>query len=225
VDGVDAPPNYSVRIDLANAAPGRVRVLNMLYQSSTLVVRARSPRRVVEGLVAYLSAYADSGQGLLTRAAALVHVDGTALLVPRDLLARLEILEPRLKRHGLRFVDRLIVAIDPTTAELVVSPRLVEVDASELLPEAAGGDLPTVAPGRYPIAAWALSQGPGIEGPMSKAASVAAASRSVLGMTSRPQWALESLASIIRRAPGIAIRADDSVALAARLASLIPGRP
>ena len=58
VEDVEAPPNCSVA--LADPAPRRsaVQDLHLLYRSSSLVVRTRSPSRVLRGLAAHLSAFA-----------------------------------------------------------------------------------------------------------------------------------------------------------------------
>lgn len=157
VDG-EAPHNYSLY--LAAGDEGGIRPLQRLYRGGALEVRSRSAGRVVTALLGHLSWYAREPDEDLPAVQAMAVVrGGRAWLLPLDLRANLEHLEPALNRSGFAVVDELLPVVDPATAELVVREPVLEVDRGAL------GDLeglvpaprraePQVRPGRYPLTAW-----------------------------------------------------------------------
>ena len=212
-----APPNYSAWIELPQPGPkppGPTR-FNVLYRSSRTAVRARSPRRVVEGLVSYLSGHAARDDDLVvTNAAAVVGRDA-AILVPGYLLAFFEEFQQRLARQGWRVVDSVRTTIDPAAGELLVlEPALdVEESAMRALGAPSPRESPGVAPGRYPIAQWYFLQDAG-GASMSRAAGVAAALGTVAQERLGPAPTLQALAKIFRSARPLPIAISDPKAAA-----------
>lgn len=210
VEGVQSPPNFSVSINLGGPpAPGRPggggTRLNILYRSSTMVVRSRRPRRVVEALASYLSTHGSALDGLLLTVGAAIVGGGRAVIVPNNLMGSFEAIQPRLERAGWRFVDSFLTAIDPDTAEMIVRAPIVAVDPIVLgeLDEVNGRgreELPPVPPGRYPVAGWVFLRGSGAEGAMSRAAGVAAAIETVIKEPLGPAHTLHALAQVFTEA-------------------------
>jgi hypothetical protein len=227
VDGVEAPANLSVRIgatdeegDEAAAAvaangngkrrSGRGQQIHLLYRSSSLVARSREPSRVLEALVSYLGAFLEEDPASLLKTSMLGLVaDGHAIVAPRPLLGSLKVLQPRVERQGLRFVDTPFATIDPATGELVVPGAPLDIDEAALhtLDVEFGGRgrgraEPAVSPGRYAIRGWAVfSGGPDDTGPLSRAKAVAAAAGSVVMGERQAQDVLETLGDMFRSVP------------------------
>ena len=85
---------------------------HFLRRGTTAVVRSRDPRRVLAGLASYLSAATEPPDGVVrVNAVALVR-DGTATVVPAQMLQWLAQLERRLATNGLEFVDQPWVYLD-----------------------------------------------------------------------------------------------------------------
>ena len=173
-DVAGAPANYSVIAAPPSADRGARRRVHQLFRSSHAVARHRGGAAVVRALLNHLSAHAAPvDEGLLAmRAVALVSRDGRAVLAPAALMDDLAHVEPRLRRQGLRMVDAQVALVDPTSAELVVPRPSLTLDPAGLdrLAEWEMGEPPeeSVAPGRYPLLAWALFAGEPF-GPMSPA--------------------------------------------------------
>ena len=81
--------------------------------------------------------------------------DGEALLLPAGLDEHVQVLQPRLAKHGITLVDTPRVLLDVDARELVVPEPVMsfdrtvieELDADVKL----GNELPWVRPGRYPL--------------------------------------------------------------------------
>ena len=162
VDDPTVPDNYSVAL---SERTGRSHELELLVQGSQQLVRSRSRRRVLAALLSYLSgALVPPDFGLLKLAATpAVATDGTALLLPPRLIESVAKLQPLLARGGITFVDVPGAVVDPASAELVVAAPGVEHDPAVLDEVDADldlgrGELPMVAPGRYPLRAWYLPE-------------------------------------------------------------------
>lgn len=157
VDGVEAPPNYSVRFE--ERVPGRPGSVSayVLYRSQCSLLRTRKRERVLRALVACVSGHRGRRDGLLRiRQLAVVGRSG-AVILPVELHWRLEALERRLGAHGLRLADPPFVDIDPRKGELVVAPPEMGVVT------ALGGSRRSAShararpePRRYPIREWAI---------------------------------------------------------------------
>jgi hypothetical protein len=211
VDGVKAPPNYSVRIGGSDAEGRGGRDLHLLYKSSTKAVRSRVPSRVLRGLVTYLASHTFTCplDRLRTSAVALL-ADGDAVLAPPFLLRSLDVLQPRLERAGLRFVDAPFVQIDPAAAEVVVEPSALDVDDSIL--QALDGrfassdrEPPAVEPGRYPLRGWAVRVDRGLVGPVSPGLGLARAAHHVALDGREVQDLLDTLGDLFGRITPFAI--------------------
>lgn len=213
VPGVEAPPNYSVWIEAPTQGEhsSPATALHRLYRSSGLVVRSRDSRRVIDGLVSYLSTHADPHDGLLPSVNAALVGHDRAILLPNQLLGSLELLQPRLERKGWRFVDSFVTAIDPDTAELVVRPNLLPVDWAVIdgLDGRSHRGIDAVPAGRYPIARWIFFPQPGINGSASKAAAVAAAMGTVAKDALGPQASLRAVARVFTRATACSVTSAD----------------
>ena len=152
VEGVDAPPNYSLRLETRE--PGRKGPARAyaLYRSQCLLLRTRKRERVLRALVRCLSGLVDPRDGLVrVRQGAVVGRSG-AIILPHELHWRLEALEPRLGTDAMWLSDPPFIDIDAATGELVLAPPMIDVDAAAL---GAGSDRP-VPYGRYPIREWAI---------------------------------------------------------------------
>ncbi len=145
------------------------RPFNLLLIGNETVIRSRSPRRVVRGLAAYLSALVaeeetTGHEGTLAVSALPAIFGSAAVLLPLSLRSVLAAAEPRLARAGFRLVDVPRALIDLASGDLVVPRPTVEIDetAFEALAEPAIGpsEGAWVPPGRYPVAAWALGSPP-----------------------------------------------------------------
>jgi hypothetical protein len=152
VGGVDAPPNYSLRLETPE--PGRKGPARAyaLYRSQCLLLRTRKRERVLRALVRCLSGHVESLDGLVrVRQLAVVGSSG-AVILPHELHWRLEALEPRLGTNAMWLADPPFIDIDAATGELVFAPPMIEFDAAAL---GAASDRP-VPYGRYPIREWAI---------------------------------------------------------------------
>lgn len=151
-EDVDAPPNYSLRLETrepGRKAPARTYAL---YRAQCLLLRTRKRERVLRALVRCLSGHVESRDGLVrVRQQAVVGRSG-AVILPHELHWRLEALEPRLGENGMWLADPPFIAIDAATGELILAPPMIEADAAAL---GAGSDRPGPY-GRYPIREWAI---------------------------------------------------------------------
>ncbi len=117
----DTPPNYSVSLAPPSSGSGK-RELHVLYRSCELTIRSRIPSRVVEGLLAHLSAQVASQEHGAVRLAALTLVaDGRAVLASRHFRAVIERLEPRLNARGITVAD--VPAVELLADDAIVVPR------------------------------------------------------------------------------------------------------
>jgi hypothetical protein len=174
VDGVQAPPNYSLQAN-ASSREGRLTTLGLLFWSSSLVLRTRSTRRLVEGLFGHLGSYVAGSRGGLLQVEAFAAVrDGRAVLAPLSLRNGHALLHARLQRAGALILDSPLAAVDPARGELVVEDPLLTIDRAALagLDEAGAGDAGLVTPGRYRIAGWVLPRLAQDHGSISRAVAV-----------------------------------------------------
>ena len=152
VEDVDAPPNYSLRLETRE--PGRKGPSRTyaLYRSQCLLLRTRKRERVLRALAHCLSGHVDPRVGLVrVRQQAVVGISG-AVLLPHELHWRLEALEPRLGANGMWLADPPFIDIDAGTGELILAPPMIGVDVAAL---GARRDRPGPY-GRYPIREWAI---------------------------------------------------------------------
>ncbi len=174
---------------------------HLLYRGVTAVVRTRDLRRLVDGLLGYLSAAVErpDDDTLRLDVLALVH-DGAAVLAPASIRPLLPSIERRLNAKGLRVVDRPWSCLDVTTGELVVPEPHLSVERSALEELGRGSRDAAVAPGRYPVVGWAFGAGQEAQGPMSRALALTFAGARLLdGPPLDPQAALDRLAAVLGR--------------------------
>jgi hypothetical protein len=186
VEGVEAPPNFSVII--AGEGQSDVAVgLHFLYMNHNAIVRSRRPGRVMEGLFAYLAGHlpASEPNGLIQVPGVGLVKEGRAVLAPGMITNWTDILAPRLNRSGVQFVDAPRVALDVERGDLVVEEPDLRVDRTVLA--GLGGTRPMVSepapvePGRYPLVGWALFTGDEDHiGPLSIAAGIVSAAPSMM---------------------------------------------
>jgi thiol-disulfide isomerase/thioredoxin len=158
-EGTRAPDNFSV---ILGAAGGRgAKELSLLLRGDETVVRSRSPRRVVRGLVSHLSSLVAPDDGLLRTFNLAMLVDGEAVLLPAEARESIEQLQPRLARLGVPLSDEPLARIDLERLELVVPEPLLPFDSTalEALAEPAPGrsELPAIEPGRYRLRSWGIN--------------------------------------------------------------------
>jgi hypothetical protein len=165
VEGVEAPPNFSVIIE-GEPGQGDVAVgLHFLYKNHTAIVRSRRPERVLDGLFAYLAGHlpAAESNGLIRVTGVGLVKEGRAVLAPGMITTWTDILAPRLNRNGVQFVDAPQVALDVERGDMVVEEPGLVVDRAalaELNRQGSPGREPaSVKPGRYPLVGWALFTG------------------------------------------------------------------
>ena len=158
IDDAGVGDNYSVALTDPGSAAND---LELLVLGTRQIVRSRSKRRVLTGLLRYLSSdLFDADPSLLhVNATAAVDDGGQGLVLPPGLTGWLGKLQPRLAKLGITLVDMPFVSLDVGTGELVVPPPAVEHDETVLHDSDAGvtlgrTELPMVESGRYPLASW-----------------------------------------------------------------------
>lgn len=198
VDEVDAPPNYSLRLETSEPGrPGPARAY-ALYRSRCLLLRTRKRERVVRALVAALAGHAKPRTGLVRMRQLGVIGPSGAVLVPHELHWQVEGVERRLADHGLSFVDPPFVELDPETFEVVLSSNHSHVHGS-----VRGFPLASTY-GRYPIVEWTILRRdlsarlgthdalaalvPVVEAPTSTRMAVEALSRGLAATRVEPIW-------------------------------------
>ncbi len=209
-DDDPASPNFSLHVAEDDGARG-AKQFHLLYRGVTAVVRTRDLRRLVDGLLGYLSAAVERPDGDMVRLDVLALVkDGAAVLAPASIRSLLPSVERRLNAKGLGVVDRPWSCVDVTTGELVVPEPDLSVDRSALdqLGRGSRGD-GAVAPGRYPVVGWAFGAGPDAQGPMSRALAVSLAGGRILDRhTLDPQARLDRLAALLGRLEPVGVWAE-----------------
>jgi hypothetical protein len=230
VDGVDAPPNYSVQLGEASTSAAG---FHFLFRSSNSVVRSRDARRIVRALVTYLSSHRlddierrDPG---LVRVHAVTLVAGeAAVLAPPALRQWPELIERRLNARGMRFADTPWALVDSARREVIVPEPALDVDWSALDgldALTAGRDRPdpSVPPGRYPITGWAFRVKRDQAGTLTRAQAVMQALQMMIGsLELGVQRALDDLVTVVRGIEPAGIAWDDPAEVVAPLVALAP---
>jgi len=164
VDG--APANYSVSVRDRPTDARSARPVHQLHRSTRAVARSRSPGRILRALLHHLDAVVHPpAPGLLGVRALPLVAGARAVLAPAGLARDLPAVLPLLHRAGFRLADVPYATVDPERAELVVPEVALELQPAaarrlEDLERSAGAGAGAVAPGRYPLAAWAFPAGP-----------------------------------------------------------------
>lgn len=154
-----------------------------LYWGRCPVVRTRDADRLLGALEQHLSApVASTNDWLVLRLSAAVTADGGAILLPA-VGAGVARIDRRLREAGATLVDAPFAVVDPHTGDLVLEPPSVAL-REEPRRELVGvmGSLRSetvVAPGRYPLARWAVE-------PRDPAGTPAAAAVELLGSLAAP---------------------------------------
>ncbi|HXF56626.1 MAG TPA: hypothetical protein VNO34_03465 [Actinomycetota bacterium] len=114
VEGAQAPPNYSVRVE------GRGRAARyLLYRATCLVLRTRSRERLAGALVACLRAHRGSSPLLRLRRTVVLSESGV-LVLPSELFHRVEGVEGALREAGLRLAEPPFAVLDPESGVAVL---------------------------------------------------------------------------------------------------------
>jgi hypothetical protein len=207
----EAPANFSIMMADDGGVQGGARTFNVLYRASQSVVKSRVPGRVMRGLLQYMSEFAESTSATLRFAATGVVKDGRAIVAPYALRWAAGTLQPRLNAVGMQLIDGPVVHVEPSASELVVPEPVLRIDADALANFDArfpghGREPAPVAPGRYPIAAWALVTDPESAGPMRRAHALAVAAQQVLNADERGlRGTLEAVARCLAAAPAYGV--------------------
>lgn len=148
---VDAPPNYSVRLE--ERGPGREGTrAYTLYRGRCLLLRTRMQQLLLRALARSLSAHAGTLDGLLRIRQLAVVGEFGALILPHELYRQLEGLEQRLAANAMWLADPPLIEIDTERGELIVAPPALELGSSE-----PGSEPHRAAPnGNYRIREWAI---------------------------------------------------------------------
>jgi hypothetical protein len=211
VEGMDAPPNYSLRLETRE--PGRKGPARAyaLYRSQCLLLRTRKRERVLRALVRCLSGHVGSLDGLVrVRQLAVVGSSG-AVILPHELHWRLEAQEALLGANAMWLADPPFIDIDAATGELVFAPPTIDFDAAAL---GAGSDRP-VPYGRYPIREWAIL-GRGEDETVTAHAALAAV-MPMVGGDANHSAAMEAILHTLSRTRVTRVRHDSRVRLFERL--------
>lgn len=186
----------------------------MLYRGVTGVVRTRDLRRVLHGLLGYLSSFVEPADDEFLRLDAVSLVkDGVAVLVPAEVRSALPTIERRLHAKGIGVADRPWATVDIATGQLVLGEPQLAVDWA-VLDELASSEMATgkdgpVAPGRYPLVGWGFGVGPDTRGPISRAVAVTLAGARLVDRDAlSSQDALERLARVLTPLEPVALWAD-----------------
>lgn len=159
VDTPEPEPNFSVRFEDPSADEG-VRPFQILYRSDCQVVRTIHRSRVIRALRASIARHAGEGSDLFRLRQVVLVSGGEAILLPPDLLPRVEEIEYALRDHGVQVLDPAFVHLDPTSGEVVVPEPTIGVDEEALRRIDADGDAPAPGPelqgSRFPVAHWAI---------------------------------------------------------------------
>ena len=221
VDPGDDPPSPNFSLHVAED-DGPRKDFHLLYRGVTPVVRTRDLRRLVDGLLGYLSAAVEHPDDALRLDVLALVKDGAAVLAPAGIASSLASIERRLNAKGLRVVDRPWATVDLSTGELVVAEPELTVDRSALaeLPSGGGRD-GAVPPGRYPVVGWGFGVGQEEAGPISRALALTLGGARLLDrLTLDPQPALDGLARLLGRMQPVAVWADGPEGLVAPLVAL-----
>lgn len=227
VAGVEPRVHYG--LVLGSGGDGR-RGFHELYWGSVPVLRTLDGQRLARALLGHLWAHARASaedRYLLVSGVAAVAGD-RAVVMPGAPLCDPS-LERRLQREDVAVVDAPWFALDLGSAELVVADpevdaglRLHWVALEALGSPRSGGVARAVAPGRYPLAGWAL---PGDGEPASRARIVVRAAAHGLN---RPAFAgppmLTRLALAVAGRPFRALPTASPAAAADALAGLLAPR-
>jgi len=185
---------------------------NLLCLGSNVLVRSRSPRRVMRALLWQLGARMDefdSGSGLVQVTATAVHVNGGIVLLPPGLHGLEEHLQPAFARYGVSYVDVPYPEVDLERAEVVVPEPGLPHDETVLAAAGPAGGWPDesapVAPGRYPLVGWgALFQAERSVTRFTPAQAAAAVVSNVMGLPDAPSG-VRRLVELFGRVPGFGL--------------------
>lgn len=185
----------------------KVEQVSLLYRSSQLAVRSRTPSRVLHGLFSFLSGHLDVPDGLLTHAVVAV-ADGKAVVLPPAVRSSLKVLQPHLRRVRWQLADVPLCIIDAEAGEIVVPEPALTIDYGVIeeieAREKGSKEVPRVVPGRYPIAGWALpseAENGALSRAMAVALSLPAVDDSSLGI----EGTVEALATLFSRTKTVAV--------------------
>lgn len=228
VEGVEAPPNFSVII---GGEPGHGEVgsgLHFLYRNHMAMVRSRRPGRVLEGLFAYLASHlpSEGTNGLLRVNGVGLVKEGRAVLAPSMITNWTDILSPRLYRSGVQFVDAPGVSVDLDRGEMVVEESGLDVDRRPLAPlktnGSAGSEPAAVEPGRYPLVSWGFFTGDDRQmGRISPARAIVAAAPSLIQTSGvKPAKVIEGLGRVFSMTAPVSVGSPYRGDLASKLVDL-----
>jgi hypothetical protein len=231
VEGVDAPPNFSVIIG-GEAAQGDVATgLHFLYMNHTAIVRTRRPERVMECLFAYLARHSAAAEpnGLIRVTGVGLVKEGRAVLAPGMITTWTDLLAPRLNRSGVQYVDAPDVALDVERGDMVVDEPGLVVDRAALAElnrhGSPGREPASVQPGRYPLVGWALFTGDEDQiGPISAANGIVAAAPGMMHRSDmEAEHVIKALGRIFARTKPVAVGSPYKGDLASKLLAVFSG--
>lgn len=169
VDDPEAPASFGIQV--TRPPMSTARPVYRVYEGCSHIFTARSELRAIAVAAGYLERLLPREEVDTDDLHLAVHAivsDEQALLVPWRLPYRLPAAELRLARSGVRQLERSIVRVDPTTAEVRVDePRLV--DRRGWQGHAGHAEVSITQPGARSIVGWVF---PGRPGPLSRAHAV-----------------------------------------------------
>jgi hypothetical protein len=229
VEGVEAPPNFSVIIGEEQTEGDLAAGLHFLHRNHTTIVRTRRPERVMEALFRYLAGYLPSTEsdGLIRVTGVGLVKEGMAVLAPRTITTWTAKLAPRLNRSGVQYIDAPLVTVDVDRGEVVVEDPDLFIDrtALESLGRRGSGKEPdSVKPGRYPLVGWAIFAGNEDQiGPISAAQGVVAAAPGLMRTTDlNAEEIMEALGRVFVRTTPVAVGSPTQGDLSSKLLAAFP---
>jgi hypothetical protein len=226
---VGAPPNFSVVMADEQAESRRAQAFNFLYRSTQSVVRTRAPGRVLRALLQHLSDFVEPDGPTIRIAGTGLVVDGRAIVAPYALRSVMGTLQRRLNVAGMQVIDAPVLHLAPGTSDVLVPEPSLTVDTDALAEfeqrhPAKGREPDAVAPGRYPIMAWAVVTAEDQVGPLRTAHGVAAAAQQVLNADALgARETLEVIAGSVAEAPAHGVWWRDPPELVQQLSALAEG--
>jgi hypothetical protein len=225
----DAPDNFSALVSRGDDDE-QVRGFHFLYRASDSLVRTRTPRRIVHTLLQHLADFAAPSATRPRLAAVGLVANGRAVIAPERIRAELPNVESRLNDAGVAVVDAPVLHLDPHDACLVVPEPALTIDRDALAEferrhPPARREMEPVAPGRYPLAAWAFTTDEQAVGRLGAAPAVAARAQEVVNSDAvGAQAVLDGVAAVFARVPAFGIWWPNPAALGRRLVELTESR-
>lgn len=226
VDDPRAGHIFTVAVSEPGGSDGEAS--NLLCLGSDVLVRSRSPERVLRALLWHLGEWMhepDPTSSLVRVRATAVRVPGGIALLHPGLHGLEERLQPAFARYGIAYVDVAHPEVDFERAEVVVPEPALPHDPAVIAaagPSEGWPDEPApVRPGRYPLVGWgSMSDAEQAVTRFTPAQAAAAVVSNVTG-TGDAAAGLRRLALLFQRVPGFGLSYHSEAGLADAVAEAL----